>query len=41
MVIIFEKENLISERERDEILQALDELCRIITAFSVSLKEKL
>jgi len=41
MVIIFEKENLISERERDEILQALDELCRMITAFSRSLKEKL
>lgn len=41
MVIIFEKENLISERERDEVLQNLDELCRMITAFSRSLKERL
>ncbi len=41
MVIIFEKENLISERERDEVLQNLDKLCRMITAFSRSLKERL
>jgi len=41
MVIIFAKEKLISERERDSIIQALDELCRMITAFSNSLKNKL
>ena len=41
MIIIFKKENLISEKESDEILQDLDELCRMTTAFSNSLKSKL
>jgi len=37
MIIIFSKEKLISEDVKDEIIQDLDELCRMITAFSRSL----
>ena len=39
MVIILAKEKLISEDEKSEILRELDELCRMITAFSKSLKK--
>ncbi len=38
MILIFTKEKLISEPIRDEILQDLDELCRMITAFSRTLR---
>ena len=38
MILIFSKEKLISEPIRDEILQDLDELCRMITAFSRTLR---
>ena len=37
MIIIFSKEKLISEDVKDEIIQDLDELCRMITAFSRTL----
>ncbi len=37
MIIIFAKDGLVPETARDEILQDLDELCRMITAFSRSL----
>jgi len=40
MVIIFAKEGLIPEDIKEEILQELDELCRMITAFSKTLKNK-
>jgi len=34
MIMIFAKDNLISEDMKNEIIQDLDELCRMITAFS-------
>ena len=34
MIIIFAKDKLIHEEKKDEIIQDLDELCRMITAFS-------
>jgi len=40
MIIIFSKEKLISEDVKDEIIQDLDELCRMITAFSRSLNSQ-
>jgi len=38
MLMVFAKDNLIPEDRKDEILSDLDELCRMITAFSRSLK---
>ncbi len=38
MVLVFAKDNLISEDMKNEIVQDLDELCRMITSFSRSLK---
>ena len=38
MVLVFAKDSLISEDMKDEIVQDLDELCRMITSFSRSLK---
>jgi four helix bundle protein len=40
MIIIFSKEKLISEDVKDEIIQDLDELCRMITAFSRTLNSQ-
>jgi len=40
MVIIFAKDNLIPGHVKDQILQDLDELCRMITAFSRTLNNK-
>ena len=40
MLMIFAKDNLIAGHMKDQILQDLDELCRMITAFSRSLKSK-
>ncbi len=40
MIMVFAKDGLIHDRKREEIIQELDELCRMITAFSRSLKEK-
>ncbi len=37
MIIIFSQEKLISEDIKDELIGELDELCRMITAFSRSL----
>lgn len=41
MVLIFSKEKLIPEGIKDEIFQDLDELCRMITAFSRALRSQL
>lgn len=38
MIMVFAKDNLIPEDKKVEILNDLDELCRMITAFSRSLK---
>ena len=38
MILIFSKEKLIPENIKDEIFQDLDELCRMITAFSRTLR---
>jgi four helix bundle protein len=38
MVLVFAKDDLISEDMKNEIVQDLDELCRMITSFSRSLK---
>jgi four helix bundle protein len=38
MIIIFSKEKLISDDVKDEIIQDLDGLCRMITAFSRTLR---
>jgi len=38
MILVFAKDNLISEDMKSEIVQDLDELCRMITSFSRSLK---
>jgi four helix bundle protein len=40
MVMLFEKDKLILEKDKDDIVQELDELCRMITAFSNSLKKQ-
>ena len=40
MIMIFEKENLITKDVKNELLSKLDELCRMITAFSKTLKSK-
>ena len=40
MIMVFAKDNLIPEDVKEQILQDLDELCRMITAFSRSLKSK-
>ena len=39
MLIIFEKRGLVSLQGRQELLKELDELCRMITSFSRSLRE--
>ena len=39
MVIIFVKRGLVSLQDRQELLKELDELCRMITSFSRSLRE--
>lgn len=38
MILIFAKEKLISESMKDEIIKDLDELCRMITVFSRTLR---
>jgi four helix bundle protein len=38
MILIFAREKLILEGMKDEIIKDLDELCRMITAFSRTLK---
>ena len=38
MMIVFEKRGLITEKTRDEILEELEEECRMITGFIRSLK---
>jgi len=40
MVLIFAKDGLILENAKEDILKELDELCRMITAFSRSLKSE-
>jgi four helix bundle protein len=40
MLMIFAKEGIIPGAEAKEIIQELDELCRMITAFSRTLKSK-
>lgn len=40
MIMIFEKDKLIKEDLKDELVKDLDELCRMITAFSKTLKSK-
>lgn len=40
MIMIFAKDKLIAEEMKDEIIQYLDELCRMITAFSRRLNGK-
>jgi four helix bundle protein len=40
MLMIFAKEGIIPEAEAKEIIQELDELCRMITSFSNTLKIK-
>jgi four helix bundle protein len=39
MIMVFAEDGLIPDNKKKEILQDLDELCRMITAFSRSLKE--
>jgi hypothetical protein len=41
MIMVFAKDSLIPENKTEEIIKELDVLCRMITAFSRSLKEKL
>jgi len=41
MILIFAKEKLISETMKNELIQDLDELCRMITAFSRTLRSQL
>ena len=38
MILIFSQERLISEDLKDEVIRDLDELCRMITAFSRTLR---
>jgi four helix bundle protein len=40
MIMIFAKDGLISDDKKEEIVQELNELCRMITAFSKTLKSK-
>ena len=40
MIMIFAKDGLISDEKKEEIIQELNELCRMITAFSKTLKSK-
>jgi len=40
MIMIFEKDKLITEGVRNELMKDLDELCRMITAFSKTLNSK-
>jgi len=40
MIMIFAKDGLISEDQKDEIARELNELCRMIIAFSKTLKRK-
>jgi four helix bundle protein len=40
MVLVFSQDGLIPKDKEREILQELDELCRMITAFSRTLKSK-
>ena len=40
MLMIFFKEGLIQENMKEELLRDLDELCRMITAFSRTLRSK-
>jgi len=39
MIIIFAKDELISEDIKNELIKDLDELCRMITAFSRTLNK--
>jgi len=38
MILVFAKDGLIQEKDKEEILKDLDELCRMITAFSRALE---
>jgi four helix bundle protein len=38
MLLVFHRRGLVSEQQRTELLPALDELCRMITAFSRTLR---
>jgi four helix bundle protein len=40
MIMIFAKDNLIHEEKKNDLIQDLDKLCRMITAFSRSLNGK-
>jgi four helix bundle protein len=40
MVLIFARRNFLEAAEKDTLLQALDELCRMITAFARTLMHK-
>jgi hypothetical protein len=40
MLMIFAKDGLVPEGTKEEIVQDLDELCRMITSLSRSLKSK-
>jgi four helix bundle protein len=40
MLMFFAKEGLIPENKKEEIIQELDELCRMITVLSRTLKSK-
>ena len=40
MIMIFSKDKLISEEMKNDLIQNLDELCRMITAFSQRLNGK-
>ena len=40
MVIVFKERGLIGNNEKNELLQNLDEVCRMITGFSRNLKAK-
>ena len=39
MIMVFAEDGLILNNKKEEILQDLDQLCRMITAFSRSLRE--
>jgi hypothetical protein len=40
MILVFAKDGLIPEKDKEEILKDLDELCRMITAFSRTLESQ-
>ena len=40
MIMIFAKDKLIPEDKKNELIQDLDELCRMITAFSRTLSNR-